>query len=269
MPGRYRFREIPITAPCPNDTFIFHALVNERIDTSPFRFTPVIGDVEELNNSAFARTYPVTKLSFYAYLMLKEHYELLDAGTAVGYGCGPILVAKRLPESLEDAKIAVPGPHTTAYLLFRLWHGPCKNIIFTRFDEILPGISSGKYDAGLIIHEGRFVYPSYGCVEICDLGKWWESETGLPIPLGCIAIRRDMMSHKDAVEALIRKSIGYAMENPKDAESFIEEHAQEMDKEVIYNHIALYVNNFSLSLGTTGMEAVHTLSERAHNLGLL
>ncbi len=256
-------------SPCPNDTFIFDALVNSRIDTGPFRFTPFIGDVEELNRRAFARTHSVTKLSFYAYLLLQEHYILLDAGAALGYGCGPLVVAKKPLTSLRDARIAVPGPHTTAYLLFQLWQGTSKNVVFTSFEEILPGVSRGEYDAGLIIHEGRFVYQAYDCIEIIDLGKWWESQTGLPIPLGCIALRRDMIRYKEALETLLRESIGHAGANPKDAEDFIKKHAQELDDQVISDHIALYVNQFSLSLGQIGAKAVRTLEERSRERGLL
>ncbi len=256
-------------SPCPNDTFIFDALVNGRIDTKSFRFKPFISDVEELNRRAFALTHSVTKLSFYAYLLVREHYALLDAGAALGYGCGPLVVAKQPLGSLRGARIAVPGPHTTAYLLLRLWQGECENIVFTSFEKILPGVSSGKYDAGLIIHEGRFVYPAYDCIEIIDLGTWWESQTGLPIPLGCIALRRDMAGHKEAIEVLLRATIGHAMANPKEAEGFIKKHAQELDDQVIQDHIALYVNGFSLSLGRTGAQAVETLEEMARNRGLL
>jgi len=256
-------------SPCPNDTFIFHAMVNGRINNATFKFTAFIADVEELNKRAFLETYPLSKLSFYAYLLLKERYELLDAGAALGNGCGPILVAKKPLKSINDATIAVPGPHTTAFLLFRLWQGQCKNIIFTPFNDILPGIASGKYDAGLIIHEGRFVYPSYDCIEIIDLGNWWESETGLPIPLGCIALHRNMIQYKEVIEEMIRESIGYAKKNPVDTYRFIKKHAQEMDDSVIASHISLYVNKFSLSLGKEGAKAVKTLEDKAKRLGLI
>ncbi|MCX5814731.1 MAG: 1,4-dihydroxy-6-naphthoate synthase [Proteobacteria bacterium] len=256
-------------SPCPNDTFVFHALVSRCVDTTPFCFNPCIEDVEELNRRAFACAHPLTKLSFYAYLLLKDSYELLDAGAALGYGCGPMLVARGPMESLKDARIAVPGEYTTAYLLFQLWQGTGGNIVFTRFDDILPGIASGKYDAGLIIHEGRFVYPDYHCVKIIDLGQWWESQTGFPIPLGCIALRRDMSKHKAAIETLIRGSIGYARKHPHDSGDFIKGHAQELDEQVIADHISLYVNEFTLSLGRTGMEAVEALEERSRDRGLL
>jgi len=250
-------------SPCPNDTFIFHALIHGCIDTAQFRFTPHIADVEELNTLAFRGTCAVTKLSFYAYLLLKDRYELLDAGSALGYGCGPLLVAGKPLTSIQDARIAVPGRYTTAYLLLQLWQGRCNHVEFTRFDQILPGIAKGMYDAGIIIHEGRFVYPTYNCIKIIDLGEWWEKETGLPIPLGCIAIRRDMLQYKDAIESLLRASVGHAMNNPSASGEFTKSHAQELDDQVISEHISLYVNDFTLSLGETGRRAVTTLEERA------
>lgn len=273
-------------SPCPNDTFIFDALIHRRIDTAPFVFLPRIMDVEELNERAFAGAYPVTKLSFYAYLLLKDRYCLLDSGAALGYGCGPLLVARESgeigghntnfpiaspasPAWLRDARIAVPGRYTTAYLLLQLWQGGRGNVEFARFDEILPGVASGRYDAGLIIHEGRFVYQNFGCRELIDLGRWWEAETGLPIPLGCIALRRDLARHKEAVEALLRQSIEYARRNPRAGSEFIKLHAQELADEVIAAHISLYVNDFTLSLGGKGRRAVEVLEERVRCLGIL
>ncbi|MBA4423403.1 MAG: 1,4-dihydroxy-6-naphthoate synthase [Syntrophus sp. (in: bacteria)] len=272
-------------SPCPNDTFIFDALIHRRIDTAPFRFRPRIADVEELNERGFAGggTYPLTKLSFYAYLLLKDRYCLLDSGAALGYGCGPLLVARKgggvgpispetgivSPAWIRDARIAVPGRYTTAYLLLQLWQGGCGNTEFVRFDEILPGVASGRYDAGLVIHEGRFVYQDYDCRKLVDLGQWWEAETGLPLPLGCIALRRDVSRHKEAVEALLRQSVDHARRNPRAGIEFIKLHAQELDEKVISAHISLYVNQFTFSLGETGMRAVETLEERARCLGIL
>ena len=282
-------------SPCPNDTFIFDALIHQRIDTAPFRFRPQIADVEELNKRGFAQKHPITKLSFYAYLLLKDHYDLLDSGAALGYGCGPLLVARKIggkrghdpiremdmtplspeigivspPDWIRDARIAVPGRYTTAYLLLQIWQGKCGRAEFVRFDEILPGVASGKYDAGLIIHEGRFVYQKYNCLKIVDLGQWWESETGLPLPLGCIALRRDMFRYKEAVETLLRQSVRQAMKNPGAANEFIKLHAQELDDQVISDHISLFVNEFTLSLGQTGMRAIEALEERARCQGIL
>lgn len=256
---------------CPNDTFIFDALVNARMDTGPYRFSPYIADVEELNDRAFSGTLPVTKLSFYAFLQLEERYLLLDAGAALGYGCGPLLLAGPSFTSLEKARVAVPGRYTTAWLLMQLWMGgrSVGDVAFVRFDEILPGIAAGRFDAGLIIHEGRFVYQSYNCSSLADLGEWWEKETGLAIPLGCIAIRSDMASHREAVENLIRASLLHARRFPEEGRAFIKKHAQEMDDRVIEEHIALYVNDFSVSLGAAGREAIAALKERAKRWKLL
>jgi len=225
--------------------------------------------VEELNSLAFAGTYPITKLSFYAYLLLRDRYELLDAGAALGYGCGPLLVAKRPLKSFQNVRIAVPGRYTTAYLLLQLWQKDCKHVEFTRFDQILPGIAAGIYDAGIIIHEGRFVYPQYNCMKIIDLGEWWESQTGLPIPLGCIAMRKDMSRHRGAIESMLRASVAHAMDNPGAARDFITSHAQELDDQVISEHISLYVNDFTRSLGETGLKAVKTLEEMARCQAIL
>ena len=256
-------------SPCPNDTFIFHALTHREIDIKPYAFEHVIEDVEELNARAFLLKHAVTKLSFGAYLKLKDRYALLDSGSALGFGCGPLLVAKEGCKSLEKARIAIPGRYTTAFLLLQLRYPELANFSFVRFDEILPGIASGKFDAGLIIHEGRFVYPSYQCVEVIDLGKWWEEQTGLPIPLGCIAIRLDMLAHKKDMEDLIRESIEYATRNPAASRDFIKLHAQELDEDVVRQHISLYVNKFSLSLGETGRQAIITLEEKARCCGIL
>ncbi|OPX94956.1 MAG: 1,4-dihydroxy-6-naphtoate synthase [Syntrophorhabdus sp. PtaB.Bin006] len=258
-------------SPCPNDTFIFHALLHNCIDRGPFSFTAFMDDVETLNQEAFKERFQITKLSFFAYLHLKDRYELLDAGAALGYGCGPLVVAKSKDILLSGARIAVPGAYTTAHLLLRLWHPGSLNIEVTRFDDILPGIESGKYDAGVIIHEGRFVYSNYGCSEIVDLGAWWEKETGLPIPLGCIALLREpsIVHLKEELERLIRNSIQYGFDNRAASRDFIKSHAQELDDDVIDSHIGLYVNRFSLSLGAEGGKAIATLEEMARCRNIL
>ena len=250
---------------CPNDTFVFHALLHHCIETGDLRFIPHMHDVEDLNKKAFSKTFHVSKLSFYAYLKLRQHYEILDAGSALGYGCGPLLVGRSGNLSLAEAKIAVPGEYTTAYLLLKLWRPEIRNIEITRFDNILENVQMGKYDAGLIIHEGRFIYPEYDCVEIIDLGKWWEDKTGLPIPLGCIAVRKDptTMDRKKDIESVLRNSVTYALENRHASREFVKIHAQEIDDQVIDGHIDLYVNNFTVSLGETGGKAIQALEEMA------
>lgn len=252
-------------SPCPNDTFIFHAMLHNCIDTGDYTFSPHIDDVEALNNAAFKKTFQITKLSFYAYLLLKNDYELLDSGSALGFGCGPLLVIQKAGRFSPDSKIAIPGDYTTAHLLLKLWNPEIKNIVVTRFDRILPGVQNGEYDAGLIIHEGRFIYPDYGCVKVIDLGEWWEKETGLPIPLGCLAIRKDQKTiiHKEQVELLIKNSVIYAKKNRDASRPFIKKYAQEMDDKVIDGHIDLYVNDFTVSLGMTGKKAVQKLEETA------
>jgi 5,8-dihydroxy-2-naphthoate synthase len=250
---------------CPNDTFIFHAMLHDCIDTGNLRFVSHMHDVEALNQKAFSKTFHISKLSFFAYLKLRESYEILDAGSALGYGCGPLLVGRSTELSLAEAKIAVPGEYTTAYLLLRLWHPEIRNIEITRFDHILEGVQIGRYDAGLIIHEGRFIYPEYDCVEIIDLGKWWEERTSLPIPLGCIALRKESpyIDLKTDIESVIRRSVEYAFQNRAASREFVKLHAQEMEDPVIDGHIDLYVNNFTLSLGDTGKKAIQTLEETA------
>jgi 1,4-dihydroxy-6-naphthoate synthase len=252
-------------SPCPNDTFIFHAMVSGCIDNGRFRFIPHLDDVETLNCKAFGRTFAVSKLSFYAYLSLKNHYEILDSGAALGYGCGPLLVGRSEQLPGPEAKIAIPGKFTTAHLLLKLWHPEFTNVKITRFDNILEGVGSGRYDAGLIIHEGRFVYPRYGLKKIVDLGEWWEEETGLPIPLGCIAIRKDhrFIFYKQEVESILKKSVAYALNNRAASKVFIKTHAQELEDKIIDGHIDLYVNSFTLSLGETGNKAVQKLEELA------
>jgi 1,4-dihydroxy-6-naphthoate synthase len=252
-------------SPCPNDTFIFHAMLHDCIDTEDYSFSPHIDDVEALNTAAFKKRFQITKLSFYAYLLLKDEYELLDSGSAIGFGCGPLLVTQKGNRFSTDSRIAIPGEYTTAGLLLKLWNHDIRNIAVTRFDRILPGVQNGEYDAGLIIHEGRFIYPSYDCVKVVDLGEWWEKETDLPIPLGCIAIRKDpdTIRHKEHIETLIKNSVIYAKKNRSVSRLFVKEHAQEMDDKVIDGHIDLYVNDFTVSLGMTGEKAVKKLEEMA------
>jgi len=252
-------------SPCPNDTFIVHALLHNAITAAPFSFTPFIDDVETLNEAALTGRFPLTKLSVFAYFHVKDHYELLDAGAALGFGCGPLVVARHEDISLAKARVALPGPYTTARLLFLLRYPEAANVELVRFDEILPGIQSGRFDAGVIIHEGRFVYPGYGCVQLADLGQWWEQETGFPLPLGCMAMRKDpaLLESKADIERLIRASIEYGWAHREASREFVKAHSQEVDDEVINSHIGLYVNDFSLSLGDAGRKAISIMEEMA------
>lgn len=248
---------------CPNDTFVFHAMLNGLVDTHGLSFSAHIDDIESLNRHAKNGLYQVTKLSFAAWLKLRDKYELLDSGAALGFGCGPLLVARSNDLSVADALVAVPGIDTTANMLFKLRYPNAKNITTARFDEILPGIRDGRFDAGVIIHEGRFVFKDYGCVKIIDLGEWWEHETSSPIPLGCIAINRDAetIAHKDVIEYTIRDSVEYAFKNPLASHEYVKSLAQEMDDKVIDQHIRLYVNEFTISLGEKGRKAINKLEE--------
>jgi len=252
-------------SPCPNDTFIFHAMIENAIDTRPFAFKPSLLDVQELNRLAFEKRFDITKLSFYAWLKLRDSYEILDSGSALGRGCGPLLVARSKKLDLTTAKVAIPGELTTAFLLLRLWNPDIKNVESARFDAILSGVQTGRYDAGLVIHEGRFVYEDYDCVKIIDLGDWWERKTQMPIPLGCIAVKKQepIISYKNRVEEILAHSIRYAFENPEASREFVKTHAREMDEEVLARHIDLYVNEFTLTLGDSGREAIRRLEEMA------
>ena len=258
-------------SPCPNDTFMFHALVHGAIDVRGCRFDAHIADVEELNRAALAARFPVSKLSAAAYLRVKDAYAILDTGAALGFGCGPLVVSREARPRIDGMTVAVPGEHTTAHLLFRLWCDGETRVVTARYDEIMPGVADGRFDAGVIIHEGRFVYPAYGLVKVVDLGEWWERETGGPIPLGCVAARRidiDDAARCD-LETLLRASIDHGMRNPAASRGFIRAHAQEMDDGVIDRHIALYVNEFSRSLGDAGRRAIDVLESRARERGLL
>ncbi len=258
-------------SPCPNDTFMFHAMLHGLVDTGELAFAPAIHDIDELNHKAFCSELEVTKLSFFAYLQAKDRYELLDSGAALGYGCGPLLVSRAPIPNLANARIAVPGMQTTALMLLRLWNPAITNITPIRFDRILPAVQQGEFDAGLIIHESRFVFQQYECQSLVDLGEWWESRTRLPIPLGCIAIRRDSetIRHKAAVESQIRHSIEFALQNPSVSRPYVKSLARETEDSVIDRHIGLYVNEFSRSLGATGWQAVRKIEAMASCLPLL
>lgn len=255
-------------SPCPNDTFIFYALVHDRIEKT-IEFKESLFDVETLNKLALKGDFDITKVSFHAYLYLKNTYRLLNAGGALGRGCGPMIVAKE-PIGMEDLKgkrIAIPGLMTTAHLLLKLYDPDCcKNTVIMPFHEILEAVRAGGVDAGLIIHESRFTYPSYGLHEVIDLGQWWESETGLPVPLGCIIIKKRFSDIIEKVEDLIRKSITYAYENRDEVMLYIREYARELDDSVIEKHINLYVNSYSFDFGPDGKRAIDELLYRAEQI---
>lgn len=265
----------PITlgySTCPNDTFIFYAAAHDRIDLNGLHFDIRLEDVETLNQWAEKSVLHITKLSFAGLGHILDRYALLESGAALGRGCGPLIVARSgvTRDNLQSARIAVPGIRTTAHLLLGLFLGGPPDVFPMRFDDIMPAVSTGGFDAGVIIHEGRFTYPDYGLTCIQDLGEWWENETGLPVPLGGIAVRRDMGPDLVSTAAdIIRRSVRFAFENPAETESYVRRHAGELSHEVIQNHIDLYVNPFTENLGPEGAGAVQALFSRARSAGLL
>ena len=252
-------------SPCPNDTFAFHALVHGLVE-APFRVEPVLLDIEELNQRALAGELELTKVSYGALPRLDAGYRLLRSGSALGRGCGPLVVARE-PMTLAEAaagRIAIPGPETTAYLLLSLAAPALGETVEVRYDRILQAVESGEVAAGLIIHESRFTYRDHGLELVADLGDWWEGETGLPIPLGAILARRTLDDATvAAAEQAIRASVEYAFAHPEASRAYIRVHAQELSDEVCDAHIALYVNEFTIDLGDEGLAAVAGLTRRA------
>lgn len=249
-------------SPCPNDTFIFDAMVNNKIDTNGLTFSTQLEDVETLNKWAIQGKLAITKLSFGVYQKVKDKYELLNSGSALGRGCGPLLIAKKdIPqEKIKDCKIAIPGENTTANLLFSIAYPEAKNKEVLIFSDIENAVLDGRVDAGVIIHENRFTYQQKGLVKLIDLGEYWETTTGNPIPLGGIFIRKDIPEEiKQQVDQLIHNSLQYSYKHYPALSSYVTEHAQEMDEKVMRQHIDLYVNDFSLDLGEAGKNAVNRL----------
>ena len=254
-------------SPCPNDTFAFHALVHGLVPV-PFRVRPVLLDIEELNVRARSGELDLTKLSFGAIGALSDSYSMLRSGAALGHGCGPLVVA-RDAISLADAangRIAIPGRDTTAFLLLRLFlpgieHG---DVVEVRYDRILSAVETGEVDAGLIIHESRFTYAEHGLERVADLGELWEERTGMPIPLAAICARRDLDEEMRAgAEQAIRASVEYAFAHPDASREYVQQHSQEMSEDVCRQHIELYVNEFSIDLGTEGLAAIDALTAAA------
>lgn len=249
-------------SPCPNDTFIFDALVNGKIDTGSLRFEPVLEDVETLNKWAFQGRLAITKLSFRAMLDVLDQYRILNAGSALGKGCGPLLVARegmRLPE-MAQCGIAIPGEHTTANMLLDFAFPGAKKRTPVLFSEIEDAVANGQYDLGLIIHESRFTYRKKGLIQVMDLGEYWEKQTGCPIPLGGIAIHKNIPSDiQKEVDVLIRKSLEYAFALYPQLSPYVVKNAQAMDEAVMRQHIDLYVNHFSLDLGAEGKKAIQKM----------
>lgn len=263
-------------SPCPNDTFVFHAWAHGLIPGAP-QLEVTYADIDITNNWALRGEGPeVMKLSYAALPWVLDEYELLPCGGALGRGCGPLLLTagdqNTTPALLSGKTVAVPSERSTAYLLFRLWAakhvpGGVGNIIVMPFHEIMPAVRDGRVDAGLVIHEARFTYGSYGLKLIEDMGSWWESDTGSPIPLGAIIAKRELDTK--AIAGWIRASVDYAWTHPEASRDYVRAHAQEMDAVVVKQHIELYVNSFTADLGEAGYAAIETLLRRAMEAGVV
>ncbi|MFH1216021.1 MAG: 1,4-dihydroxy-6-naphthoate synthase [Pseudomonadota bacterium] len=253
-------------SPCPNDTFIFHALVNRLTGPlCPAFVDPILADVETLNMWSMESRLDVTKLSFHALGHVLDDYVLLRSGSALGRGCGPLLVSRKPFDAgdLSGKTIAIPGRYTTAAMLLQLFSQADYRLVPMSFEKIMPSVAGGKVDCGVIIHESRFTYMSHGLVCLQDLGQWWEESSGHPIPLGGIAARRDL--GRDtllAVENCIAKSVEKAFAEPEKSRDYVKKYAQEMDEDVVASHINLYVNHFSRDLGKEGIAAVQEFFRR-------
>jgi 1,4-dihydroxy-6-naphthoate synthase len=261
-------------SPCPNDCFMFDAIVNRRIDLEGLDFEERLADVEALNKAAFGGRVDVTKLSYHAYAYCARDYVLLDAGSALGRNCGPLLISARpiSPDEVRrgDLRIAIPGIYTTANFLLGLAFPEVRDRTPLLFSDIEGALLDGRFDAGVIIHENRFTYEAKGLHKIVDLGEVWERETGTPIPLGAIAVRRSLPDGvKAQINRLVRRSVEYAFEHREASLPYVRAHAQEMDEQVMYKHIDLYVNQYSVDLGADGRRAVTTLFDKAAALNLI
>jgi 1,4-dihydroxy-6-naphthoate synthase len=260
-------------SPCPNDTFIFYALMHGHVEAPELRFAPeTLADVESLNEWALEGRLDVTKLSFHALGHVLDEYVLLNSGGALGRGCGPLLVAGRRMElsELAGGTVAIPGRLTTAAMLLRLFAPACPKPEVMRFDRIMPAIAAGDIDAGVIIHESRFTYRQHGLVLLQDLGAWWEELSGLPIPLGGIAARRSLGEPVlQAIERAIRASIRWAFAHRLKCLPYIRSHARELEPDVINDHIALYVNDFSIDYGAGGRQAIAEFLRRGRQAAIL
>ena len=260
-------------SPCPNDTFMFHALVHGLVPDAPATEV-VMDDIEGLNRRVLepdGDALAVSKLSVSAWARTRDRYAVLDAGAALGRGCGPLVVGKEAAAlcGLGGKRIAVPGLGTTAYALLRMF-GPEHTPVPMRFDDIMPAVARGDVHAGLIIHESRFTYPEHGLVQVADLGEGWEADTGLPLPLGVIAAQRSLEDGaRERFEAALGASVRHAWANPEASRSYVQAHAQEMSREVCDKHIGLYVNGFSAELGEEGRAAIDTFVRRGTEAGVL
>lgn len=259
-------------SPCPNDTFMFCALVNGIIDCGNLEFKPVIEDVESLNQRALKGELDVTKLSMNAFAHTAKNYLILNTGSALGKNCGPLLISKKKYSlnDIDNLSIAIPGKYTTANLLLSIFFPEANNKTEMVFSEIENAVLNKSFDAGLIIHENRFTYQQKGLLKIADMGELWEQETNSPVSLGCIAVKREHdPSVQKIIDGLLFKSIRFAFDHPEKVMEYVRTYAREMDENVMQQHIQLYVNEFSLDLGTEGKKAIEELFKKGNEKGLL
>lgn len=253
-------------SPCPNDTFIFDAMVNGKIDTEGWRFKVYLEDVETLNQWSESGRLDITKLSFRTLIEVLPKYKILNAGSALGKGCGPLLIAKKeiAPSEISKLSIAIPGEKTTANMLLSYAFPEASKRLVMVFSEIEDAVLNDQVDLGLIIHESRFTYQQKGLVSIMDLGAYWEEHTGSAIPLGGIGIRRTLAPElQHTMDRLIRNSLEYALGKYPELSSYTTCHAQEMEERVMRQHIDLYVNEFSLDLGKIGKHSIRKMMQVA------
>lgn len=267
-------------SPCPNDTFIFDAMIHDKIDTEGLSFEVSYEDVETLNQKAFRTDLDITKLSYHAYAYLTNNYVLLHSGSALGFGVGPLLICNEpayLKEGIENLtsrigglKVGIPGKYTTANFLLSLAFPEAENTIEMKFSDIEPALLNNRIDLGVIIHENRFTYMDKGLLKVIDLGEYWEKLTSCPIPLGGIMIKRGLDDDiKQKVNRIVQRSVMFAIKNPLSGLEFIRSHAQEMSTEVLYKHIELYVNKYSVDLGEEGRKAVNIFFGEALKKGII
>lgn len=258
-------------SPCPNDTFICDALLNQKIDTEGLEFEAVFADIESLNHMAFRKEIDLVKVSYHAFLSLAKDYLLLESGSALGHDCGPLVIADKEFElhNIGGLSVVIPGKFTTANLLFTLAFPDVTNKTEMLFSDIPEAVARKKADLGLLIHESRFTYQQKGLKTIMDLGSFWEGMTGHPVPLGAYIIsRKTSVTLQEKINRVLRRSVEYAIENPESSNEFVKSQAQEMDNEVISAHIGLYVNQYTRALGEEGHDAIYSLFSEAHDAGI-
>ena len=258
-------------SPCPNDTFIFDAWINQKIESDFFANVQLL-DVESLNLSARENKIDITKLSFNAFGFISDNYQILSSGSALGRNCGPMLISKEKIDfnDLKNCRIAIPGKYTTANLLLTILAPDCVDKREMVFSEIEDAVLNDVCDVGLIIHENRFTYEAKGLKKVADLGELWEKETGQLIPLGCIAVKRSLPEKvKLQIADTIKRSVEYAFSNPDSSAEYVQQRAQEMSRDVQLQHIRLYVNKFSINLGEEGRTAIRILYNKGQEAGLL